>query len=220
MSASTRLVPSRPNRRAALSPIPDAAPVTSTTLPSKRLMRSPVSRRHMGRAAAAASAPNQSRETRTMTATCSIPTPTEAIHGAILDKARSWTGPTRHARHDPRRARGGPRDGGRGAARRRAGRDGVFPRLLNLRRDQTLYATLCGADPETLAGGNARTAFAVIQNRQAISRHRWVPISPRDVGRKEVGAVIASAAKQPWSCEVAPKLIRLQLAVTRRRPPA
>ena len=38
---------------------------------------------------------------------------------------------------------------------------------------QKLYCLLCGADPETFAGGNANTAITVIRNSQQIAKHYW-----------------------------------------------
>ena len=38
---------------------------------------------------------------------------------------------------------------------------------------QKLYCVLCGADPETFAGGNPKTAVAVIRNAQQIAKHHW-----------------------------------------------
>jgi hypothetical protein len=38
---------------------------------------------------------------------------------------------------------------------------------------QALYCTLCKADPETFAGGDANIALAVIRNAQKVARHYW-----------------------------------------------
>ncbi len=38
---------------------------------------------------------------------------------------------------------------------------------------QKLYCILCGADPETFSGGNAKTAIAIIRNSQQIAKHYW-----------------------------------------------
>ena len=38
---------------------------------------------------------------------------------------------------------------------------------------QSLYCTLCKADPKTFLGGNADIAAAIIRNSQNIARHYW-----------------------------------------------
>lgn len=38
---------------------------------------------------------------------------------------------------------------------------------------QKLYCILCGADPKTFSGGNAKTAIAVIRNSQQIAKQYW-----------------------------------------------
>lgn len=47
--------------------------------------------------------------------------------------------------------------------------EGYFTASLH----QKLYCRLCGADPTTFAGGNARTALAIIRNGQQIAKHYW-----------------------------------------------
>lgn len=38
---------------------------------------------------------------------------------------------------------------------------------------QRMYCIMCGADPDTFAGGNPETAYHVIRNSQNIARHYW-----------------------------------------------
>ena len=38
---------------------------------------------------------------------------------------------------------------------------------------QSMYCTLCSADPKTFSGGKADVAIAVIRNSQNIARHYW-----------------------------------------------
>jgi hypothetical protein len=38
---------------------------------------------------------------------------------------------------------------------------------------QRMYCTLCGADPETLTGGNPQTALSIIRNSQMLAKHHW-----------------------------------------------
>lgn len=38
---------------------------------------------------------------------------------------------------------------------------------------QRMYCLMCGADPETLEGGNPKIAYHVIRNSQNIARHYW-----------------------------------------------
>ena len=38
---------------------------------------------------------------------------------------------------------------------------------------QKIFCVLCGADPDTLSGGQAEKAIAAIQNSQNIARHYW-----------------------------------------------
>ncbi|MBY5420945.1 hypothetical protein GFL91_35510 [Rhizobium leguminosarum bv. viciae] len=38
---------------------------------------------------------------------------------------------------------------------------------------QRMYCLMCGADPDTLEGGNPDIAYHVIRNSQNIARHYW-----------------------------------------------
>jgi hypothetical protein len=38
---------------------------------------------------------------------------------------------------------------------------------------QSLFCTLCKADPKTFSGGNAKIAIAIIRNMQKIAKHYW-----------------------------------------------
>jgi hypothetical protein len=38
---------------------------------------------------------------------------------------------------------------------------------------QSMFCTLCKADPRTLSGGDARIAIAIIRNSQNIAKHKW-----------------------------------------------
>ncbi|NKN01625.1 hypothetical protein [Rhizobium leguminosarum] len=38
---------------------------------------------------------------------------------------------------------------------------------------QRMYCLMCGADPDTLKGGNPDIAYQVIRNSQNIARHYW-----------------------------------------------
>ncbi|MBY5825782.1 hypothetical protein [Rhizobium leguminosarum] len=38
---------------------------------------------------------------------------------------------------------------------------------------QRMYCLMCGADPDTLKGGNPDIAYHVIRNSQNIARHYW-----------------------------------------------
>ncbi len=38
---------------------------------------------------------------------------------------------------------------------------------------QRMYCLMCGADPDTFAGGNPDIAYHVIRNSQNIARHYW-----------------------------------------------
>lgn len=38
---------------------------------------------------------------------------------------------------------------------------------------QRMYCLMCGADPDTFAGGNPEIAYDVIRNSQNIARHYW-----------------------------------------------
>lgn len=38
---------------------------------------------------------------------------------------------------------------------------------------QRMYCIMCGADPDTFAGGNPEIAYHVIRNSQNIAKHYW-----------------------------------------------
>jgi hypothetical protein len=38
---------------------------------------------------------------------------------------------------------------------------------------QSMFCTLCKADPQTFSGGDARIAIAIIKNSQNIAKHMW-----------------------------------------------
>ena len=48
---------------------------------------------------------------------------------------------------------------------------------------QQMYCVMCGADPETMQGGDPRIAIGVIRNSQNIAKHYWgadIEPYPRD----------------------------------------
>jgi hypothetical protein len=38
---------------------------------------------------------------------------------------------------------------------------------------QSLFCTLCKADPKTFSGGDANIAVAIIRNMQKVAKHHW-----------------------------------------------
>jgi hypothetical protein len=103
-----------------------------------------------------------------MADSCSIQTPDERQRGAIIMEAET-------ALLDKVFAALKEAEETASAALRGAGMEAVPPLhdYFAASVHQKLYCILCGADPKTFSGGNAKTAIAVIRNSQQIARHYW-----------------------------------------------
>lgn len=103
-----------------------------------------------------------------MAASCPIPTPAERLKGDILARARGAMLDKVAAAIEAAQAEveTGWRDAGLD--------DSAPPRgYYAATAHQTLFCKLCGADPETFAGGNPAVALATIRNCEAIARQHW-----------------------------------------------
>jgi hypothetical protein len=111
----------------------------------------------------------------TLTKTCSVPTPAERQYGEIQSRIQQQMMVKIYA---------ALRDA---AEQARAEMNGIdmsppsedyFAAVIH----QSIYCTLCKADPKTFAGGNAETAIAIIRNSQNIAKHYWgaaIEVHPR-----------------------------------------
>lgn len=54
---------------------------------------------------------------------------------------------------------------------------------------QRMYCIMCGADPQTMEGGDPNIAIEVIRNSQNIARHYW----GADMGQVDPATIIKSA---------------------------
>lgn len=103
-----------------------------------------------------------------MTEACPIPTPEQRRYGAILADAEAEMMRTVLAAVEEAAER--TRTDVEAAGLAMTTPDlGYFLATAH----QQLFCALCGADPETLAGGKAPIAIAVIRNCQTIAKHRW-----------------------------------------------
>ena len=114
------------------------------------------------------STPLPTIESMTMTTACRIPSPAERAFHEILSKAENKALETvvEALRDAHRTVAAGFAD---------SGLEGVSPpyEYFVAGVHQKLYCLLCGADPQTFAGGRPETAIGIIRNSQNIARHYW-----------------------------------------------
>lgn len=103
-----------------------------------------------------------------MTNACPIPTPAERQYGEILALAKDDLDRAVRAALEAAVARSRSEIERAGLDMEPPSQDYFASVAL-----QRLYSTLCGADPDTFAGGNPDVAAKIIRNCQNIARHYW-----------------------------------------------
>ena len=103
-----------------------------------------------------------------MADSCPLQTPEERARSAIVARAQADL-------LEKVRAAVQEADATASAALRATGLTDVDPLADFFTADlhQKLYCLLCSANPDTFAGGNAKTAIALIRNSQQVAKHYW-----------------------------------------------
>jgi hypothetical protein len=103
-----------------------------------------------------------------MTQSCPVPTPAERRYGEILTVIQQ-----KMVRRVYEAIREATEEVGAEIGAAQLDMPPPSPEYFASVIHQSIYCTLCKADPETFAGGKADIAITIIRNCQNIARHYW-----------------------------------------------